>query len=203
MLGIVGPAGPRGRPDSNKKILQEEDAMSEGVKSSPRGGGFRFKVRGPRDFYGGLALIALAVIALWASSELPGQQGFAFGPGTAPRIFATVLAIMGALIALGGLLVEGPPIGHFALRGPAYVVVAILLFALTIRGASLHWLGIPVSVPQLGLVPATFIAFMISIMGSTEMRWVESLIAAVVMTAFCVVLFVYLLQLPFQLWPWV
>ena len=29
------------------------------------------------------------------------------------------------------------------------------------------------------------------------------LIAAVVMTAFCVALFVYLLQLPFQLWPWI
>ena len=43
---------------------------------------------------------------------------------------------------------------------------------------------------------------MISIFGSSEMRWVESLIAAVVMTAFCVALFVYLLQLPFQLWPW-
>jgi putative tricarboxylic transport membrane protein len=43
---------------------------------------------------------------------------------------------------------------------------------------------------------------MISIFGSTEMRWLESLIAAVAMTAFCVVLFVYLLGLPFQLWPW-
>ncbi len=33
--------------------------MSEGAKTSANGGGFRFKVRGPRDFYGGLALIAL------------------------------------------------------------------------------------------------------------------------------------------------
>jgi hypothetical protein len=30
---------------------------------------------------------------------------------------------------------------------------------------------------------------------------VESLIAAAAMTAFCVVLFRYLLQLPFPLWP--
>jgi hypothetical protein len=43
---------------------------------------------------------------------------------------------------------------------------------------------------------------MISIFASSEMRWVESLIAATAMTTFCVVLFVYLLQLPFQLWPW-
>ena len=48
---------------------------------------------------------------------------------------------------------------------------------------------------------STFAAFIISIMGSTEMKWVESLIAAVAMTAFCIGLFVYLLQLPFQLWP--
>ena len=67
-----------------------------------------------------------------------------------------------------------------------------------IRGFNLGF----ISLPALGLVPSTFAAFMISIFGSSEMRWVESLIAAVVMTAFCVVLFVYLLQLPFQLWPW-
>jgi hypothetical protein len=41
----------------------------------------------------------------------------------------------------------------------------------------------------------------ISIFGSTEMRWLESFIAAVCVTAFCVGLFVYLLNLPFQLWP--
>jgi hypothetical protein len=34
------------------------------------------------------------------------------------------------------------------------------------------------------------------------MRCRESLIAAAVMTGFCVALFIYLLQLPFDLWPW-
>ena len=42
---------------------------------------------------------------------------------------------------------------------------------------------------------------MFSILGSREMRWVESLIAAAGMTAFCWLLFVVLLNLPFQLWP--
>lgn len=171
--------------------------MSESANTSPKGGGFQFKVRGPRDFYGGLALIALAIVAIIASSDLPGQQGFAFGPGTAPRIFATLLAICGALVSLSGLLMDGPPIEKFAFKGPAYVVSAILIFAATIRGMSIG----PLSIPPLGLVPATFIAFVVSIAGSPEKRWVESVIAAVAMTAFCVVLFVYLLQLPFPLWP--
>ncbi len=177
--------------------------MSKEAKSSPIGGGLRFKVRGPRDFYGGLVLMALAIIAIVSSGDLPGTHGFAFGPGTAPRLFAGLLAVAGALVALSGLLVDGPPIESYAIRGPAWVLLAILAFAGMIRGVNLGTIGIPFNIPALGLVPSTFAAFMISIFGSTEMRWVESLIAAVAMTAFCVALFVYLLQLPFQLWPWV
>jgi putative tricarboxylic transport membrane protein len=144
-------------------------------------------VHSPRDFYGGLALVKLTTLALIASAELPGQRGFAFGPGTAPRLFCYVLAALGAVIALGGVFTEGPPIEKYKIRGPGLVIVGILLFAGMIR--------------PLGMVPATFLAFMISILGSTEMRWIESLIAAAAMTAFCVLLFVYLLNLPFQLWP--
>ena len=110
--------------------------MSERVKSTRKGGGFQFKVRGPRDFYGGLALIALAIIAILATSDLPGQHGFAFGPGTAPRMFATMLAVIGALVSLTGLIFDGPKIEAFAIRGPAYVLAAILVFAALIRGVS-------------------------------------------------------------------
>jgi hypothetical protein len=53
----------------------------------------------------------------------------------------------------------------------------------------------------LGLVIASFITFVVAITGSKEMRIVEGLIGAAVMTVFCVLLFVYLLNLPFQLWP--
>jgi putative tricarboxylic transport membrane protein len=144
-------------------------------------------VHAPRDLYGGIALTMLATVALIASSDLPGQRGFAFGPGTAPRLFSFVLAALGAAVALGGVFAEGPPIEKYKIRGPFFVIIAILAFAAMIR--------------PLGLVPATFLTFLISILGSTEMRWVESLIAAVAMTLFCVLLFVYLLNLPFQLWP--
>lgn len=174
--------------------------MAEGTGSS-RDGGFHVKIRGPQDFFGGLALIVVAAIALWASSNLPGQQGFAFGPGTAPRIFAGLLMAIGVVVALTGLFVKGPPIEGFAVRGPAYVLLAILLFAATIRGIRVEVGAIAIHIPALGMVPSTFLAFMVSLFGSTEFRLVESLLAAVAMTAFCVVLFVYLLQLPFQLWP--
>jgi putative tricarboxylic transport membrane protein len=144
-------------------------------------------IRGPQDFYGGLALVLLGTFALIASAELPGQRGFAFGPGTAPRLFAVILAVIGAAVALIGAFSEGPRIEKYKIRGPALVIVGISLFAALIR--------------PFGLVVATYLAFIISITGSKEMRWVESLIAAAAMTLGCVLLFVYLLNLPFQLWP--
>jgi putative tricarboxylic transport membrane protein len=144
-------------------------------------------VRGPQDFYGGLALVLAGTFALIASAELPGQRGFAFGPGTAPRLFAVILALVGAAVAVIGAFSDGPRIEKYKIRGPALVLVGISLFAALIR--------------PFGLVVATYLAFLVSITGSKEMKWVESLIAAAAMTLGCVLLFVYLLNLPFQLWP--
>jgi putative tricarboxylic transport membrane protein len=144
-------------------------------------------VRAPQDFYGGLALVLLGTFALIASAELPGQRGFAFGPGTAPRMFAIILAAIGAAVTLGGAFTDGPRIEKYKIHGPALVIIGISLFAALIR--------------PFGLVVATYLAFIVSITGSKEMKWVESLIAAAAMTLGCVLLFVYLLNLPFQLWP--
>lgn len=144
-------------------------------------------VRAPQDYYGGLVLIMLATLCLIASSELPGQRGFAFGPGTAPRLFAGMLAFLGLAVTVVGVTVAGPPIAKYRLRGPLWVLFAICLFAAIIR--------------PYGLIIAAYLVFLISIFGSTEMRWTESNIAAAVMTIFCVVLFTWLLNLPFQLWP--
>jgi putative tricarboxylic transport membrane protein len=152
-----------------------------------------FRIRAPRDFWGGLALVGVAALAIWAAGDLTGMQGVSFGPGTAPRMFAVLLGVFGVIIAITGLFVDGPPLDTYAMRGPAYVVVGIASFAMMMRG---FWI-----LPPLGLVISTFAAFMISIAGSREVRWVEAVIAAAAMTLFCVVLFNYLLKLPFDLWP--
>jgi len=144
-------------------------------------------ISNPQDFWGGLALVALALFAFWASGDLPGMRGFSFGPGTAPRIFAGVLLAFGAVITAMGFITRGKPLERYAVRGPFWITVSIFIFATTVR--------------PLGLVIATFVSFMVSGAGSAETRWVETTIAGVVMTVFSVLLFVYLLNLPFQLWP--
>jgi len=149
--------------------------------------GLRVQIPNHRDYYGGLALILLAMVAFWAGADLAGTRGFSFGAGTAPRLFASLLAVVGGAITVSGLLTAGEPIGGYAVRGPLLVTASILSFALLIR--------------PIGLIIASFLTFMISAAASKETRWVESTIMAAALTTFCVVIFVYLLGLPFQLWP--
>lgn len=142
---------------------------------------------GPRDYYGGIALVGMAVFAFWASSDLPGMHGFAFGPGTGPRIFAFMLGLMGIIVALIGLFSEGAGLERYAFRGPFFITVATIFFALTIR--------------SLGLVIASYLSVLISAAGSTEVRWIEMVIWGAVLTLFCSLLFPYALNLPMPLWP--
>jgi putative tricarboxylic transport membrane protein len=202
------------------------------------------RLRAPKDFFGGVMLIGLSLFAFWASSDLPGMRGFAFGPGTAPRLFAYLMLGLGVVVALTGLLTDGPPsepfsfsgpvggavllvvlipmtiyaarigkslpggiapdivlavlevlvlialalvVTRFAPRGPVFITGATLIFAVTIR--------------PLGLVLASFVSLVVSATATHEVRWVETMLWAIVLTAFCSVLFPYGLNLPLQLWP--
>ena len=144
-------------------------------------------IKGPQDFIGGLALMLLALFALWASRDLQGMHGFSFGAGTAPRMFALLLLALGFGVAMTGLLDDGPSLQKFHYRGPFFVSLAILSFAFTIR--------------PLGLVVSAFASFMIAALGTEETRWGEALIVGICLTIGCSLLFPYALGLPFQLFP--
>jgi hypothetical protein len=90
-------------------------------------------VRAPQDYYGGIVLMMLATLAFIASADLPGQRGFAFGPGTAPRLFAILLFGLSLAVTIVGVTIAGPRIEPYKLRGPLWVLCAILLFAMIIR----------------------------------------------------------------------
>jgi len=145
------------------------------------------RVQNQQDFYGGMALILLSLTAFVASNDLPGMRGFAFGPGTAPRLFAFTLAILSLGVVIGGLMTTGPKVGRYRLRSVIFIIGSILAFAATIR--------------PLGLVTASFATMVICAAATEDVRWLETVIIAVLVTAFCAVLFPYGLNLPFQLWP--
>jgi putative tricarboxylic transport membrane protein len=144
-------------------------------------------IKGPEDFIGGVALMAVALFALWASRDLQGMRGFSFGAGTAPRMFSVLLLALGFGVMLIGLLSKGPPLQKYHWRGPFFVSLAILSFAVAIR--------------PLGLVLSAFSSFLIAAIGSPETRWMEAIIVGALLTLGCSLLFPYALGLPFQLFP--
>ena len=63
--------------------------------------------------------MAVALFALWASSDLQGMRGFSFGAGTAPRMFAGLLLALGFGVMLMGVLIEGAHIAQISLAWAA------------------------------------------------------------------------------------
>src|SRR5204863_312912 len=81
---------------------------------------------------------------------------------TAPRMFAGLLLALGFGVMIMGLVSEGSHIARYNWRGPFFVSLAILSFAITIR--------------PLGLVLSAFASFMIAAIGSPETKWMEAVI---------------------------
>lgn len=208
--------------------------MSEEVQASsgaPRG----LKISNPRDFYGGLGLVLLGLLALWASRDLAGMHGIAFGPGTAPRMFAVILIVLGVAIMAVGYLTEGTALERYEIWSPAlfslsymfavsartttiWIIAGVLLVGGIIvavigmmgprknlvRGPlfiSLSVIVFAVTVRPLGLAIASYLSIVAAAAATPEVRWLETIIWGVVLTAFCVLLFVVGLGLPFQIWP--
>ena len=141
-----------------------------------------------QDFFGGLVIIAVAVFAFWAGADLPVGTFGGMGPGMLPKGLAVLLGLLGALLILDARLEGGPRLERWSLRGPVFVLGAIVAFDLTVR--------------PLGLVVAGPLAVIIAAFASDEVRWGETIVLGIVMTVFCIGLFKLALGLPIPLAPW-
>ena len=73
---------------------------------------------------------------------------FRMGPGYFPLVLAIVLILLGAIILVQAVRVEGEPIGPIAWRGMLFILPAPIFFGLTVRG--------------LGFVPSIFLTALIA-----------------------------------------
>jgi hypothetical protein len=142
----------------------------------------RGPIRGPQNFVAGLALVALALFAIYLVRDLPQGTLRAMGPAMLPRWLAIGVGLCGAALAVFGVIRDGDGLERWTFRGPIFVAIGIVAFALTIR--------------VFGLVAAGPLALIIGGFASDETRPKELILFAVLMTAFCVGLFRYLLNQP-------
>ncbi len=165
-------------------------------------------VKSPLDLAGGLFLIGLAALGFAGGFNLPFGTLSGIGSGLLPKVVATLVGAFGVLLMVNALLFEGDRLEGWPLRGPVFVLGAVLIFATVIRGSTLSlggFAGIPllasVKVPSLGLIVAGPLAVIFSAFADKDTRLLEVVVFGVVMTLLCALLFKELLNLPIPFDP--
>ena len=93
--------------------------MASAAQGPESAAGQRRRLRSPQDLLAGASLVAVALFALWASSDLEVGTLRAMGPGMLPRTAALLVGAMGVLLALLAFVMRGEPVGSWPVRGPA------------------------------------------------------------------------------------
>ncbi len=153
------------------------------------------------DLGAGLFLIGLALLGVYGSLGLRFGQLTSVGPALMPRSVAVLIGVFGIGLVIASFLSVGPRLERWHLRGPIFVLGAVVLFALTIRGSTLSLAGLTVKIPQLGLVVAGPLAVIVSSMADRDTRPLEVLIFTAILTAVCIGVFRFLLRLPIPILP--
>jgi len=112
------------------------------------------------------------------------------GPGYFPLVLGGTLTMLGGIIVVRGFTSDEPgPIGSVPWRAVGFIVAAVIFFGLTVRG--------------LGLLPATFIAAVLSALASRRTSLVNVALISVGLTIVSMLVFVVALSLRLPLLgPW-
>jgi putative tricarboxylic transport membrane protein len=147
------------------------------------------RIRNPKDFWTGAIFMAVGGAAVLLARDYPLGTSFKMGPGYFPTVLGALLALVGLITVLRGLLRPGTAVGALAYREILLVLTATVLFGVLLRGA--------------GLVVAVVLLVMVSAYASRYFRWGTAVALAAGMSAFCVLVFVKALGLPIpMLGPW-
>jgi hypothetical protein len=133
-------------------------------------------------------LVALGALALGLASPLAVGTAAAMGPGYVPRGLAILIMVYGAVLGVRALFSGRQALPSIELRPLFLIFGAVAVFA--------------VLLPIAGLALTSFALVLCAGTAAYDVRFRENAIAAVILAAFAVVLFVMALGLPIDVWPW-
>jgi Tripartite tricarboxylate transporter TctB family len=146
-------------------------------------------IRHPKDFWTGIIFLSVGLAAVVIGQDYPMGTAGRMGPAFFPTILGSLLVLIGLVAVVRSLVREGEAVGKFHVREIVLILSAILLFGFLMRGA--------------GLVPAVLLVVLLSAYASPQFRWGASLLLALALAVFSVVVFVKLLGLPMPVFgPW-
>jgi hypothetical protein len=146
------------------------------------------RIKNPTDFWTGLLFGAFgAFMAVYAAMSYNLGSATRMGPAYFPVWVGGMVALLGLVLLVRSLQVDGPPLPRVRWRPVLFVLGASIAFGYLLK--------------PLGLVLATIVLVAVSAFGGHEFRWKEVGLLAAGLALFAVAVFVWGLGLPFPLWP--
>lgn len=155
--------------------------------AAARSGDRGVRIRSQKDFWCGMIFVAIGIAFMVYARDYRMGTAARMGPGFFPTILGGVLAGLGLLLVVPALLRKGEAFPRLHMRPMLVLLVSIAVFALLLQ--------------PLGFVLSALILIVIAGFSDPDLRFIESVGLAILLTAFSVVVFVVLLGLPFNLWP--
>lgn len=141
------------------------------------------KIRGEKDFWAGLLYLVFGISFIWFGRSFNFGSSARMGPGYFPLVLAIVLSAIGAVSIFRSLLQNGAQVEGLAWRKLGIISLAIVAFGFVIEAA-----GVVIALPVLVILSA---------LGSKETIFdIRSAVILVLLTAFCIVVFVKGLGVP-------
>lgn len=142
-----------------------------------------------KDILAGLLFVTLAAVFGFQGAGLPVGTSTRMGPGYFPILLSGLLGLLGLLVIAQGLRDQAAMPRGFPLRGSIFVLLAVLAFA--------------AGIDRLGFLPAVAVSVCLGTMASRRSRLRGALLTTAILTAFCWLVFIVGLGLPFVLiGPW-
>jgi hypothetical protein len=143
-----------------------------------------------KDLGAGALFLAIGLFfTLNSWFNLPIGNGYPMGPGFFPIGLGIVLSCFGIGLLAKGARGEPSDLGVIPKRGLPLICLSVLAFAVMVEG--------------MGALPAFFVSTFLAAMAPSDATWKSAVVITVALTAFCVVVFIYALRLPYPLiGPW-
>jgi hypothetical protein len=138
-----------------------------------------------RDFWAGLMLIGVGVLAIVIARNYAFGTTLRMGPGYFPSVLGGLLILGGVWVTAKGLRSGERIEGNWSLRALIVVPLALVLFGFLMERA--------------GFIPALAVLIVGSAAASSEFNLIEVLLLTVFLIVLCVAVFVWGLGLPYPL----
>jgi len=154
----------------------------------------RLRVRNPQDFWSGVFFTALGLLAIYLSRDYPMGSALRPGPGYFPTWLGGIMTALGAMIAMLSFRFEADPDRLALMRAWGFrpwlvLPITLAAFALLMEA-------------DFGFVPSLIVLIAGCALAHRDVRWKETILLSIFVTAAATALFDYGLGLPYRLFWW-